>query len=307
MYVTENLVEQIKDNTSTEFAQGRFSRDTVISLCDQESIKRIRPLISDLQAEFFVLSKVVSLVQGDQKVRLPKRASSRGLRDLYLLIGSTRYPLEQMTRETAISVETDSQGIPSRFYFDSDSIVLNCAVSQSCSLVLLLEVSPGRLVLSSSVATVSAIDRTNNIVSVAGNPSGYGGAVEYDFVQQLGYGNSVLGIGLTPTQVSGTDYTFADGDIPETLQIGDYLTLAGTTPVPNMPDEAVITLIHAVSARIFKMRGDMDMLRAEQAELTNAIIYLERALADRAEGARNTLQPTTNLLRVGRFRRLGYR
>jgi hypothetical protein len=306
MYVTENLVEQIKDNTSTEFAQGRFSRDTVINLCNQETIKRIRPIVSDLQAEFFVVNKSVALAQGDQKIRLPKRAAARGLRDLYLLVGTDRYPLDQMTRESSILTETTGQGIPMGFYFDADAITLDCPVSQACTLVLLLEVSPGSLVLSSAVTTVTSVDFTSGVVTVAGTPSGYGGTVEYDFVQQLGFGNAALAVGVTPLTVVGTTYTFTASELPTTLRVGDYLTLAGQTPVPNMPDEAVVTLIHAVSCRIFKMRGDTTMLGAEQAELTNSIIYLERALSDRAEGARTTLVPSSSLLRSSRFRRLGY-
>jgi len=306
MYVTEDLVEQIKDNTSTEFAQGRFSRDTVINLCNQETIKRIRPIVSDLQAEFFVVNKTVALVAGDQKIRLPKRAAARGLRDLYLLVGTDRYPLDQMTRESSILTETTGQGIPMGFYFDADAITLDCPVSQACTLVLLLEVSPGSLVLSSAVTTVTSVDFTSGVVTVAGTPSGYGGTVEYDFVQQLGFGNAALAVGVTPLTVVGTTYTFTASELPTTLRVGDYLTLAGQTPVPNMPDEAVVTLIHAVSCRIFKMRGDTTMLGAEQAELTNSIIYLERALSDRAEGARTTLVPSSSLLRSSRFRRLGY-
>jgi len=306
MYVTEDLVEQIKDNTSTEFAQGRFSRDTVINLCNQETIKRIRPIVSDLQAEFFVVNKNVTLAVGDQKIRLPKRAAARGLRDLYLVIGTTRYPLDQVTRERAILQETTDQGVPVSFYFDADAITLNCPVPQACTLVLLLEASPGNLVLSSAVTTVSSVDFITGIVTVAGTPSGFGGAIEYDFVEQLGYGNAVLGMGLTPLTVVGTTYTFTASELPTTLKVGDYFTLAGATPLPNLPDEAVVTLIHAVSCRIFKMRGDIQMLNAEQAELTNAIIYLERALADRAEGARTTVDNTASLLRISRFRRLGY-
>jgi hypothetical protein len=306
MYVTEDLVEQIKDNTSTEFAQGRFSRDTVINLCNQESIKRLRPIISDLQAEFFVVNQPVALSQGVQTVRLPKRASARGLRDLYLLIGTTRYPLVQITRERAIMEEEAGEGVPSSFYFQADSITLNCPVSEACTLVLILEASPGALVLSSAVTTVASVDFDSGEVVVAGTPSGYGGAIGYDFVEQLGYGNSVLGMGITPLSILGTTYTFTPSEIPITLKAGDYFCIGGTTPVPNMPDEAVVTLIHAVSCRIFKMRGDTTMLGAEQNELTNSIIYLERSLADRSEGARTTIDNAGLLLRRSQFRRLGY-
>jgi len=72
MYLTEDLVEQIKENTSTEFAQSRFSQSTIIDLCNQESIKRIRPIISNMQKEFFVISTNLTLAAGDKHVRLPK-------------------------------------------------------------------------------------------------------------------------------------------------------------------------------------------------------------------------------------------
>lgn len=306
MYLTEDLVEQIKENTSTEFAQSRFSQTTLIDLCNQESLKRIRPIISNLQKEFFVVTTKIALEQGDKFVRLPKRAAGRGLREVYFEIGSDRFELVQITREQATREETSSQQTPISFYFEADSIVFTSPIDQDITLVLVLEISPGSLVLSTTVTTVSSVDFDTGVVVVSGTPTGYGGAVEYDFVQGLGYGNAVLAVGLTPVSTSGTSYTFNPTELPKTLRAGDYITLAGKTPVPNMPDEAVTTLIHAVSCRIYRLRGDFNSLKAETDEMQNSILYLQQALADRIEGQRPVVHNERSLLRGARFRRLGY-
>lgn len=306
MYITESLIEQIKDNTSTEFAQGRFSQQTVIDLCNQESVKRIKPLVSGLSAEFFVITTTQTLASGTKKVRLPKRAASRGVRDLYIKNGSQRYQLVQVTREVGCAEDSDATGLPATFYFEADSIVFNLTTDAEYDLVLVLEISPGQLVLSSAVTTISSVDFETGVVVLAGTPTDYGNTVPYDFVEQLGYGNAVLGVEATPTSIVGTTYTFDPDLLPSTLKVGDYVTLAGQTCIPNMPDEAVIVLIHAVSARIFRFRGNYQAAQAEQLELQQAIIYLERALADRAEGQRTTLRNTNSLLRGPKIRRVGY-
>ena len=306
MYVTEDLIDQIKDNTSTEFTQSRFSQSTVIDICNQESLKRIRPIISDLQKEFFVVSTSVSVSSGDKYVRLPKRAAGRGLREIYLTVDTERHLLVQVTREQATSEETTDSGIPRKFYFEADSIVFVRPLSQDATVEMVIEVSPGSLVLSSAVTTVSSVDFDTGVVVVSGTPSGYGGAIEYDFIQQLGYGNAVLACGLVPTSVLGTAYTFTASSLPKTLKAGDYVTLAGQTPVPNMPDEAVTCLIHAVSTRIYRLRGDFDGMKAEQKELENSILYLQQSLADRIEGQRTTVHNTSSLLRSSKIRRLKY-
>ena len=306
MYLTEDLVEQIKENTSTEFAQSRFSQSTIIDLCNQESIKRIRPIISNMQKEFFVISTNLTLAAGDKHVRLPKRASGRGLREIYLTIGTDRYNLVQITREQATQEEVTAQGMPRSFYFEADSIVFTQPVDQEMTLHLILEISPGKLVESTSVTTISSVDFDTGVVTVAGTPTGYGSTVEYDFIQQLGYGNSVLSVGITPVSVVGTTYTFTPAELPRTLKAGDYITLAGFTPVPNMPDEAVVALVHAVSCRVYRLRGDFNSVKSEQEELQNAILYLQQALSDRIEGQRPVVQSNANLLRGARFRRLGY-
>jgi hypothetical protein len=303
MYTTENLIEQIKDNTSTEFAQGRFSQSTIINICNQESIKRIKPLVTDLQKEFFVITTNLSLPIGTQYVRIPKRAASRGFRSLYLQVGTDRYEIKQITRETGIGEMSTAQGLPRAFYFEADSLVFTQPVAQITTLVMVVEVSPGSLVLSTAVTTIASVDFVTGLVIASGTPTGYGVTVPFDFVQQLGFGNAALGVGITPLSVSGTSYTFTPSDLPATLIAGDYFTLAGQTPVPNMPDEAVIVLIHAVSARIFRLRGDFNAMNAEEKELQNAIIYLERALTDRVEGLRPVIQNTTSLLRGARSRR----
>lgn len=306
MYVTEDLIEQIKENTSTEFTQGRFSQSTVIDLCNQESLKRIRPIVSDLQKEFFVISTSVSVAANTTHIRLPKRAAGRGLREIYLTVDTERHLMIQITREQSTTEESTSSGIPRKFYFEADSIVFERPISSAATLNLILEVSPGNLVLSTATTKVSSVDFDTGIVVAAGTPSGYGGTVEYDFVQQLGYGNAVLACGLTPSSVSGTSYTFDPDVLPKTLKAGDYITLAGQTPVPNMPDEAVACLIHAVSTRIYRMRGDYDGVKSEQQELQNAILYLQQALADRIEGQRTTVHNTSSLLRSSSNRRLKY-
>lgn len=304
MYLTEDLVEKIKDNTSTEFSQSRLSQSSVIDLCDQESLKRIRPIISDLQKEFFVITQNVTLAASTKRYRLPKRAAARGLREIYLTSGTNRYPLAQITREEATLVEETGEGIPERFYFEADSIVFNRPLSSEMTLVIVIEVSPGKLALASTYTTVSSVDFDTGVVTVAGTPTGFGTAVPYDFVQSLNYGNAALAVGLTPISVLGTTYTFTASELPETLQAGDYFCLAGNTPIPNMPDEGVIALIHAVSCRIFRLRGDFDNLKAEEKELQNSIIYLERALSDRVEGQRQVVKNPVGLLRGSRFRRL---
>ena len=306
MYLTEDLVEQIKENTSTEFAQSRFSQSTIIDLCNQESIKRIRPIISNLQKEFFVISTKTTLAAGDKHVRLPKRASGRGLREIYITIGTDRYNLVQITREQATMEEVTEQGMPRSFYFEADSIVFTQPVDQEMTLNLILEISPGKLVESTEVTTISSVDFDTGVVTVAGTPTGYGTAVEYDFIQQLGYGNAVLSVGTTPVSVLGTTYTFTPAELPQTLKAGDYITLAGNTPVPNMPDEAVVALIHAVSCRVSRLRSDMNSVKAETQELENAILYLQQALSDRIEGQRPVVHANATLLRGARFRRLGY-
>lgn len=306
MYVTEDLIDQIKENTSTEFTQSRFSQSTIIDICNQESIKRIRPIISDLQKEFFVVSTSLSVSSGDKYVRMPKRAAGRGLREIYLTVDTERHLLVQITREQATEEETSDSGIPKTFYFEADSIVFTKPLSSNATVNMILEVSPGSLVLSTAVTTVSSVDFATGEVIVSGTPSGYGGAVEYDFIQQLGYGNAVLACGLTPASVVGTTYTFDPDTLPKTLQAGDYITLAGQTPIPNMPDEAVACLIHAVSTRIYRLRGDYDGVKSEQQELQNSILYLQQALADRIEGQRTTVHNNSSLLRTSRNRRLRY-
>lgn len=306
MYTTEDLIEQIKDNTSTEFAQGRFSQSTVISLCNQETKKRIKPIITDLQKEFFVVTTKVSMQIGDQYLRIPKRAASRGIRSMFLMIGNSKYDLTQITREQADAEQSSELGIPRAFYFEADSVVFMQPMGQETIVCMALEVAPGNLVLSTQVTTVSSVDFLSGVVIVGGNPTGFGTAVPYDFVQQLGYGNAALAVGLTPASVAGTTYTFNPAELPLTLKAGDYFCLAGESPIPNMPDEAVVCLIHAVSARIFSLRGDYQAVTVERSELQNAIIYLERALSDRIEGDRPTIANKTSLLRGMKFGRINY-
>lgn len=306
MYTTEQLIDEIKQNTATAFSQNRLSASTVINLVDQETKKRIRPIVADLQKEFFVVTISKTVEEGTQHVRLPKRCAARGLRDIYYEINNDRYYLSQLTREQAIDYGPRDTGTPDAFYFEADSINFLAPLNQQIDLKLVIEVEPGKLVEVSNYTTITSVDFDTGVVSFSGTPTGFGSVTEYDFVQQNGYGNAAIGIGLVPTSVSGTTYTFKSSELPKTLEVGDYAALGGNTPVPNMPDEAIVCLIHAVSARIFRTQADWDAMKAEERELKNAIIYLERALTNRVEGQRPVVINAQRMLRNTLNRRRRY-
>lgn len=77
-----------------------------------------------------------------------------------------------------------------------------------------------------------------------------------DFIQGKS-GNSILGMDVSVSNVSGTTFTFSASDIPSDLAVGDYISIYETAPVVTMIPDEWSPWIQKVAARdILEAIGD---------------------------------------------------
>ena len=89
-----------------------------------------------------------------------------------------------------------------------------------------------RLVQTVECGRITGISGLN--VTINATPLSFSTAVQYDLVKGTpGFQN--LAIDQTVTGISGTTLTFSE--LPSTLSLGDYVCLAGESPIPQIPLE----------------------------------------------------------------------
>ncbi len=143
---------------------------------------------------------------------------------------------------------------------------------------------PNSLVATSAVATISSIDVTRLIVTTTATiPSTMTSGVSVDFVDATpGFRSLAIDQATTGT-VAGTTVTLSTA-LPASVLAGDYVCLAGESPVPQIPVELHPLLAQRVVVKALEALAPDKMVAAKAIcdEMRKSALTL---LTPRAEGS----------------------
>lgn len=292
---SDRLLEGVKRRAIVPSSQPLFDDNDLLALGDDVIEELMVPILKAARQDFFVTTDEVAVVSGTRLYDIPYRAVGRTLRDLKLLNGGGYVrSLPKIAIEHEHLFQT-SGGNVMGFYFKGDKIALvPVPTASGFTLERWYELAPSRLVKTTDAAVVSGITATDVTVSVAPDTITTGTVI--DFIQARS-GNSILAMDKTVTNVAGNVYTFATGDIPSTLAVGDYVSVAMTTPVIQFPNECYPLLETATTRRALAALGDFegaDVLAKDESEETKRLRAL---LEPRIEGEATTIINRRGLLR----------
>ena len=258
-FTTADLLDSIARKSFVPVGQGTFTNADLLAVADEQLLNTIVPAILAAREEYLVYSTDLSVVSGTNAYNVPSRAVGMMIRDVALVDGTNvdfNFP-----RLDPDMITTSNPGTPTGFYLKNNQVVLYPTPNASGkTLRLFYYLRPAKLVETSEAAVVSAIDTGTNTVSVVSIPSAWTTGDEFDLIKQDG-GQEPLALDQTSTTVSGTDITFAS--LPTGLRVGDYVALAGETPLVQLPAEFRPILAQAVAAEILL---DQNQPGAEKAE-----------------------------------------
>jgi hypothetical protein len=258
-YTTQHLLDSIGRKSFVPTGQSTFTDADLLAVADEQLLNVVVPAIISAREEYLVYSTDVSVVAGTNAYNIPSRAVGQMIRDVALVDGTNvdfNFP-----RLDPDMIETTNQGTPAGFYLKNNQVVLYPTPDTSGkTLRLFYYLRPSALVETSAAAVISSINTATNTISVASIPSTWVTGDEFDLIKQDG-AQEPLAIDQTSTTVSGTDLTFAS--LPTGLRVGDYVALAGETPLVQLPAEFRPILAQAVAAEIL---DDQNQPGAEKAQ-----------------------------------------
>ena len=292
---SDRLLEGVKRRAIVPSSQPLFDDNDLLALADDVIEELMVPLLKAARQDFFVTTDEVTVVSGTRLYDIPYRSVGRTLRDLKLLNGTG---FIRSLPKIAIEDEhlfQSSGGNVTGFYFRGDKIALvPTPTSSGFSLERWYELAPSKLVKVSDAAVVTGITATTVTVDTAPDTIATGTVI--DFIQARS-GNSLLAMDKTVTNVAGNVYTFAVDDIPTTLAVGDYVSVAQTTPVIMFPNECYPLLETATTRRALAALGDFegaDVLAKDEGEESKRLRAL---LEPRIEGEATVIINRRGLLR----------
>ena len=285
--IGDDLIAGIKRRISMPANQVLLSDTDIFALVDAVIRSNIIPIFESSNQDFFVTTKNVALVASTSEYDIPVRAVARTLRDLKIKDSATD---ENYVRNvTKVSIEdieyTDRNTAVSAFYFKGDRIRVLPSVSSAVQTEVLefwYKIAVSKLITTSAACTVVSVAGTT--VTVDAVPSNITALTPIDFIQGLS-GNRLYDTDKTPTAVSATSLTFAADTIPSALQAGDYIALAGYSPVITMiPDEAEPLIESLTAKRCLKAIGDFEGARELNEDISEEKKELLKLIEPRIDG-----------------------
>jgi hypothetical protein len=261
--LADNLLNGVKRRCILPSNQAVIEDTDVLAIADSIVSSEIIPLLESINQEYFVTTSTSSLVASQSVYPIPYRAIGRTIRELKI-VDTNNYVrnVAQIALEDAHVYDANTTTIG--FYFIGDQIRLvpdvPSTLSISQSLQFWWRMPPNSLCASTSAAQVTSIGSTT--INVSSVPSNLTVGSSIDFIQGKS-GSSIYSIDQTITNIAGTTITFGASVIPTTapnaLAVGDYISLAGTSPVLNfIPNECYSYFETLVCERVLQSIGDFD-------------------------------------------------
>lgn len=287
--IVDNIIRGIKSRSL--FTTNEITINTAQLLSFLNSIIQLDmvSLVDSANQEYFVRSIDVPIVASESRYRIPYRAMGRTLRDLkFHDSATTNGRFQNMIRidpEDLNFYQVGSRAFTA-FYFKGDSVILVPDVPSSVSSDAVLQMwyklkpnAPCLLEDSAVVVTINSPDITVNQV-----PTNLITGSLVDFIQARD-GCDIYEFDKPIINIAGTTLTFDPLDIPTDLQVGDYISLAQTSPVINMiPDECQPLIENKTAKLLLASIGDMAGSTQFDGWITDMEKMIEKMIEPRTDG-----------------------
>lgn len=319
-YLVDDLITNAKlraflpnSNTSTTSLQD----SDILRLANDELWGSLTPRVQAAVQEYFVVEYSFPIVPPQVAFDLPPRATGGQLRDVYIIpSGGTvfqrrripRLTPEQIQSHLAIPGPQQTSFGPSGFWMQGNQVVLYPFTTMPDTVVLSTFFRPNQMVLSSTCNQIQSVNYATGDVTFVANPnlSIYANGVLCDFVRGVpGFDPLIFDIPI----VSGAGAVLNFNALQLQTQAariapGDWVSLAGTACVPQIPQTLHPILAARTALRIARAIGDKDNGAVLEKDVGDMESSMYQVLEPRVEGKVETVVPSNDLLGTSRARYL---
>lgn len=236
-YTTADFLSSVERKSFAPANQTTFSTSDILAIGDEVLQESIIPALIKVRQEFFVTYLDASITSGVAAYPVPPRAVGSMPRKIGVLDSNSNFSELARISVDKLYLYSSTSSTPNMFYFLDESIVLHpTPASTTNTLRVYYALRPGSLVEVADSAVISGINTLTNVITVTTIPSTWVTGSVFDLISAIGnqkYYNQATD--LTSTLVSGTSITLPS--LPSGLAVGDYISLAGTSPLIQLPAE----------------------------------------------------------------------
>ena len=284
LWTAEQLIKYVRDHANVPDTGALGTRDSdIVDYLNEALYDELVPSIMDKREDFFVVSERQSVASGQHRYRIPSRAMGNRLKDVDLIDGTQRIPLNLLTRGDRAYYGPDSLTYPAGFFLENNDIVLvpDTATPANTSLEIGYFFRPGEIVESGSYAVVDTVDLdTKTITLTTTAPSAWTASDLLD-IHSYQSGAEIKGWDLALSSISGDRLTLVftssidDSTVGrKDVEVGDYVCLAGEAALPGIPTASHQMLAQVVVAKLLEDQGDESGLKLAAAKLNRQMKHL---------------------------------
>lgn len=272
LFTTTDLIASIKSRAMIPTSQSTYQAVDFLRFATEEIQVGLLPILLGIREEFYVTEYDQSVVKDQELYPIPERAIGRALRDLLFSSASPigpRSDLQSLPRlEPDLLPLQRGSGRSSKDYMAflrGDKVGLSPAPSVTRgTLRMMYHRRPSGLVEVAAASKIVSIDSATS-VTVASVPSTIDASSVVDIVCATG-GFRSKGDDLTLASVTAPTITFSS-NLPSDLAVGDYISLSGSSPIPQIPLEMQPVLAQRVAVKCLEGLGDVNGVQVAQAKL----------------------------------------
>lgn len=301
------LVAAVRRDCFLAASDDNWTSSRILAIADDCTLKNCAPALKNAKQDWFAADFELLLVTDQAEYNIPEEAMWSSIENAFLIdkttgtVSSVLNAVASSNRGLYQATDTQTNGIPSGFYFHHTQMVLVPNPSQSTVQQYSVTVSayrrPAQLVLTDDVCNVTAVNSVTQTITTTTQPSSWatdapdpytsGTPYRLDFYARRTPNTRILA-DQTMTAGSVTSLTFSPSITASefaSISVGDVVTLRGTSPFPDLPPEAVPYLREMVQKTILTAQTDTQALgvylQEKQDELTNFL----RGMKNRADGS----------------------
>lgn len=290
-FTTDTLIASIKRRGMIPTNQSTFDTDDFLALANEEIQLGLLPLILSTREEYYVTSKDYSAADS---IDIPERSVGAKVRDVKLVDSNE-------VEQDVPQVDFKDRDLAAflGFYIQGNKIYFTDTPDETIRVYYYQR--PNELVATSDAAQIASIDVNNNQVTVSSLPSTITTSTPVDIIKAAP-GYDCLAIDQTITNIASTTLTFSS--LPTGLAVGDWIALAGESPIVQLPKELQPILSQRVTVRILQSTGDLEQMGAAQADLNRMEAAAFRLIEPRTDGANHKIINRFSSLRLYPYARV---
>ena len=309
------MITSVRKRTMTPDDTSIFTDQDILDIVDEEIDVEVLEKLLVLHGENLIVS-VDLPKEADGSYDIHYRSIGNKLRDVSLVNGTEVYELTQVGigELPDFSSTANISGYIDNFYVKNNKIILIDPARSYTHVRMYFHLRPNTITKLEEAGIISpgeveksiVVDDDAGIVTFNLSQVGknFAAGLEYDIIGKR-TPNKIKGFDLTPISVttgSSGNLVFNKSDIEDFLGDiipGDYITLAGETPVPNMPTEMHPLIAQAAAIHILEALTDTEALANAQKRMNKMTKAVQTLIDSRVELAPKKIKPRHGTLRSG--------